>query len=77
MTATAPGAAAAIAAALTARVAASNNFLETRSPVLALLSILVPATLAALVTLLLTDRELRRSCAAMLGTKPFLGRSSA
>jgi PST family polysaccharide transporter len=77
LTATAPGAAAAIAAALTARVAASGTFFETRSPVLALLSILVPATLAAVVTLLLTDRRLRRSCAEMLGTKPSLGRSSA
>jgi len=77
LAATAPGAAAAIAAALTARVAASGNFFETRSPVLALLSILVPATLAALVTLLLTDRTLRGSCAGMLGKKPSLGRSSA
>jgi PST family polysaccharide transporter len=77
LTATAPGAAAAIAAALTARMAASDNFFESRSPVLALLSILVPAVLAASVTLLLTDRKLRRSCEAILGTKLALGRSSA
>ena len=58
-------------------MAASDNFFESRSPVLALLSILVPAVLAASVTLLLTDRKLRRSCEAILGTKLALGRSSA
>ncbi|MHC4413830.1 MAG: lipopolysaccharide biosynthesis protein [Planctomycetota bacterium] len=66
LTAAAPGATAAIAAALTARLAAFADLGATRSPALGLVTIGVPAALAAMGTLLLADRRLRRGCAAAL-----------